>query len=271
MNALERITQIINKIQKEREELEVEISEYLVTDEAQRVKAQREKDLKQYLVISEYIEKEITAPKAEKSEKLSPQEKAQAVQLLNKRLSQVNNTQEKTKIISNLVIEYIQQNIPNTKLDAFTVILLKRMIEQIKAQVSTNKESAVGYAYLLMWLSQSIPNLISKYKYTMFTSALPLDCLLGMYRVYFTVLKESNNPGDAWTFISSLLNYTEEISSTFNPCVISVFLDVLLLFMRNIYTKSWFKIEDYIKNIYLPLVDSKKYATEILQIKSYLT
>ncbi|KAI5160633.1 hypothetical protein NEAUS03_1278 [Nematocida ausubeli] len=269
MNALERISQIINKLHEEKASVGAEIEEYLHAASEQIIKDEKTKKLSQYLVISEYIEAEITTPPPP-FEKLSAQEKAQVVQLLNKRLAQVNNTQEKTQLIASLVLEYIQQNIPATKVDSFIVLFLKRVIEQIKAQVSTNKESALGYAYLIIWLSQKIPNLLRKYKYTMFTSALPLDCLLGMYRVYFTILKQMGEMEDAWSFIHSLLKYTEDIGNTFNPCVLAVFLDVLQDPMRCTYREKWMEMEAYIQNVYIPAVDPSRYKTEMQQISDYL-
>ncbi|KAI5193231.1 hypothetical protein NEMIN01_2428 [Nematocida minor] len=268
MNALERITRILSKISKEKESLSGRISEYIQIEETAKIKEEHNKSLKQLLVVSEHIADELGKHK-DPSNKLSPEEKTEAILLLNKRLSQVNNTREKTEMIAHVIISYKNQKITQDKTGAYTVLIIRRLVEQIKAQVSTNKESAVGYAYLLSYLSHEIGDILERYKYIMYSSMLPLDCLLGMYRVYFVFLKNTENLNEAWLFISSLLNYIEEINSTFNPSVLLVFLDSLNGAMGTVFNNSWGKILEYIRTKYLPLVDDR-YKTEIQQIKSII-
>ncbi|KAH9387312.1 uncharacterized protein NEMAJ01_2208 [Nematocida major] len=268
MSALERIIRIFEANQKEQATLLERIEKYVQIEENIKLDAEHKKRLRQFLVVSEYIEQEVSRPQAP-AEELSIEEKASAIQMLNKRLSQVNNTKEKAQMISNIIATYIQQNIPSNKLESFKAVLLRRLIEQVKAQVSTNKESALGYSYLLICLGNRMP-LLEKYRFFMFTSALPLDCLLGMYRVYFSTLANTQEWAHAWEFISSLLNYTEEINSTFNPCVVWVFLEVLRPEMHRVYSTAWAKIEEYLQRVYVPLIDPKKYKTEIQQIEALL-
>lgn len=267
MSALERIIKILTAIDAEKESLKERIDKYIRVEEEVKIKKEQNDSKKKLLVVSEYIAEELSRPR-DPVEKISPEEKTEIVLLLNKRLSQVNNTQEKTRGIAQLIASYFSENISSSKSTAFDSLVIRRLIEQIRVQVSANKESSLGYAYFLIFLSESRPKILSMYKERMFSTVMPFDCLLGMYRVYFTLIKTVGKLESAWEFIASLLNYTEEINDTLNPAVLLVFLDVLNEKMKEKYNRSWDKILEYIRNIYIPLIDDSKYKTEIHQITS---
>lgn len=269
MNALERIIKILSAIEEEKESLSTRMRVYMQLEETAKTKEEQNKSMKKLLVVSDYIADELSKPK-EPVEKLSIEEKTETILLLNKRLSQVNNTQEKAQMIVRVITSYRSNNISSSKYSAFRSLIIKRLIEQIRAQVSANKDSALGYAYFLLFLSNEMEGIIEAYKYAMFSSVVPFDCLLGMYRVYFTLLKTVNNFTELWEFVASLLNYTEGINTTFNPSILLIFLDILFNEMSEKYGRTWDKIVDYIRDIYLPLVDSK-YKTETQQISSIIS
>ncbi|OAG29564.1 hypothetical protein NEDG_00697 [Nematocida displodere] len=260
MKVLERIALVLSATAKERERITASMERY----NAEKVS---EKQRSHLLVVSSLIE-ESSREEDLPFEQLTIPEKRDAIILLNKRLSQINNTQEKVSHITRLVLQYASTAIPPQKLVSFSYVTIDRLIEQIQAQVSANKASATGYALFLTALSAQT-NIIHLYKKVLFKSVLPLECLLGMYRVYFAVLRESGQHKEAWQFVSSLLNHTKKLETTFNPCVLQVFLEVLGPFMLHHYQNHWKGLLSCISTDYLPLVTSR-FPTEACCIKGLL-
>ncbi|KAI5172885.1 hypothetical protein NEFER03_1901 [Nematocida sp. LUAm3] len=284
MKLLERISQIVSKTQKEEEEIYQAIAEYIrrktpppqivlpeiapETPSSEVSSKFSSKKKSHLLVVSEAIEEALSEP-FKPLQTLTIEEKVEAIKLLNKRVSQINNTWEKVRMIGGIVMKYLQEHVIPQKKDSFLEVLIGRISEQARNQVSTNKNSALGYAMFLVFLSQYFPSILPMYRRSTFSAVVPLDCLLGMYRIYFHVLKETGNLEEAWTFIASLLNYNEEVVKTFNPGIIPVFLDVLDEKMDEKYTGKWKSIKKLIKEQYIPSLD-KKFLTEIVSIESYL-
>lgn len=247
MKVLERIALVLSATEAERERIQAEMRKHLG-------RAQKRKS--PLLVVSSFIE-EVAAQEEERAAEMPAAEKASAVGFLNKRLSQINNTQEKVRLISQFTLDYMRSSVQGAHTKSFLLLVIKRMLEQIKVQVSANKASAQGYALFLLALSEHFPGIVAEYRRVVFKSVLPMEYVLGMYRVYFTLLRETRNTAEAWSFISELLNHHEDIDTTFNPCVVSVFVDVLRDAMRQRYREPWFRVETCILTQYLPELHKK--------------
>jgi len=260
MRILEKVKLVLSATENERERVNEQIRRYL-----EKINKRKSP----YLIVSSYIEDEI-AEKEEPTEDLTVQEKTNAIAFLNKRLSQINNTEEKVAMICNYTYAYVRENVHPSKINSFTKILIKRVLEQIKVQVSANPPSSLGYSLFLIFLSKQFPNIIKAYKRTIFTSVLSLDYVLGMYRVYFVILKETKNLEEAWAFGVELANYVENTENTFNPCVLHVFLEVLNETMRRAYKNAWHSVEKCILTQYLPVLSSS-FSKDTYCIRKILT
>lgn len=260
MKLLERIALTLAATEKEKERIAQEMDSHI------KKLLVRKSSL---LVVSSFIE-EVAAEPDYPFEELSLEDKKELIIMLNKRLSQVNNTQEKAATIAQIVSQHAMQRVPPNKVNSFFQVLVGRLAEQIKVQVSANKSSALGYGRFMLCLSKVYPQLLPFYRKTLFKSILPLEYLLGMYRVYFTLLKETGNTAEAWEFIASLINCTEDVNSTFNPRVVSVFLDELRDAMDAAFRQDWRGLASCIRGEYLPLL-SDRFATDISAIGTLLS
>ncbi|KAI5189306.1 hypothetical protein NECID01_0501 [Nematocida sp. AWRm77] len=260
MKLLERIALALSATEKEKERIAQEIDAYIKSFAMSK---------SPLIVVSSFIDETVREEEGP-FEELSLEEKKSLIVMLNKRLAQINNTQEKVAVIANIVLQYTAQNVRAEKTGSFLHVLIGRLTEQIKAQVSANKSSALGYALFILRMCEAYPPLFNMYKKTLFKSILPLDYMLGMYRVYFTMLKESGNAKEAWEFISSLVNCTENVNNTFNPCVVNVFLDVMDSAMAGMFKQSWVNVSRCIYTEYLPLLN-ERFVSNIASIKTILS
>ncbi|KAI5180512.1 hypothetical protein NEOKW01_0816 [Nematocida sp. AWRm80] len=258
---MDRLKLFLESSQWEKEQIINKVRKYLKEHK-------EDKTLQRTLVQSKMIEEVISEEEVPSAELTVP-EKTELIMMFNKRLSQLNNTKEKSVQIANLLIQYISQRGLHQKTEAFLDMLFNRITEQIKVQVSANKASSNGYSFFLQSLSQHIPITIHRYKKYLFKSILPLETLLGMYRVYFNLLRDTNNTQEAWEFIASLLNH-KSIQDSFNPSVLNVYLDVLNTTMQREYPNGWSKLLKCILEEYLPRIPPRLFSMEIQCIKDTL-
>lgn len=244
MELLRRAREILARTEKERENLLSAVAAYR--------KAKKRIQKRKGLIIMCRSTEEASVDK--NFVPLSLEEKRATVLQLNKRLAQLNNTKEKAKTVAEVVANSVSQTIAPEKITAFLHLLIQRVIAQSQVQIASNPESAAGYAHFLVFLSSVYPSLEQIYRSILFTSVLPLECLCGMYRVYFHMLRILGKSKEAWTFISDLLNQTEDLSETFNPSVVVVFLEVMNEQMLQVFSGHWISLLECIRAEYVEAV-----------------
>lgn len=261
MKLIDRISLLLSDAENEEAEVCRKIEEYILS-----IEKPPEKKIS-LLIVSTEIER-VLKEEIPQQEQLSVEERKNSIIVLNKRLSQINNTREKVEFVIQKIIEYFSQSIPQDKIGSFADVIVERIQGQVKAQVAANKGSAIGYALFLIEVSKYIPDIIYRYRRSMYRTMTSIECICGMYRVYFLILKMTANIQEALLFIFSLLEYVEDITHTFNPFVLTVFMEEMGEDLRRIVPEEWANLKKKVIDEYLPILDKKVFASNISCIKN---
>lgn len=224
------------------------------------------------LVESEYIRPFLgAAPPRQRA--LGVDEEKGAKMFLNKKLAQLSNKREKVERTAADILAGIKSTCATSeKAEQYAGILIERINEQARAQVSANPQSAYGFALLFFLVSNGLAQthgvgLADTFRHAVFSSIGPFQDILAMYRIYFTILSVSESKEEAWKFISSLLNHVEGLGDTINPLVANVFLEVLGPQMGRWFRDEWPQVLEYVEAKYVPLLDAR-FSSEITRLVS---